>query len=58
VLAGTVRLVGTNTETIINNTFELLDDNIAYNKMAKSYNPYGDGKANDRIINYIKLLNI
>jgi UDP-N-acetylglucosamine 2-epimerase (non-hydrolysing) len=52
--AGTVCLVGTDTQLIINKTNELLTDNITYEKMTKSYNPYGDGKANKRILQYLK----
>jgi len=50
VKAGTVKLVGTNSEQIINNTFSLLDDNNNYKKMAQLTNPYGDGKAAKRIV--------
>ena len=33
---------------------ELIDDNEAYNKMAQAINPYGDGKASQRIVDIIK----
>ncbi|MDR0605619.1 MAG: UDP-N-acetylglucosamine 2-epimerase (non-hydrolyzing) [Bacteroidales bacterium] len=56
VSAGTVRLVGTDMEVIQNNVNELLNSSDTYNKMTKSYNPYGDGRANMRIINFIKQL--
>lgn len=56
--AGTVKLVGTNKEIIINEAQKLLDDELEYNKMSKAHNPYGDGKASDRIVNIIKLGNI
>ena len=48
--AGTVALVGTNTEKIVSMTESLLTDNVKYSRMAKASNPYGDGKASDRII--------
>jgi len=47
--AGTVRLVGTSTETIVTEATWLLDDWGIYQTMARSINPYGDGKAADRI---------
>ena len=52
--AGTVKLVGTSKETIIKEAQKLLDDEIEYNKMSKAHNPYGDGKACERIIEFIK----
>ncbi|MDY6861619.1 MAG: UDP-N-acetylglucosamine 2-epimerase (non-hydrolyzing) [Thermodesulfobacteriota bacterium] len=51
--AGTVKLVGTDKETIINNTFELLENQLLYEKMSKTANPYGDGKAAERIVNIL-----
>ncbi len=52
--AGTVKLVGTNPESIYIETMKLLNDNSAYALMAKAHNPYGDGKACERIINFMK----
>ena len=52
--AGTVKLVGTHVERIISETSELLDNKLAYDSMAKAHNPYGDGKACERIINFMK----
>jgi len=52
--AGTVRLVGTNTETIVSNAMELLDCEKAYEQMAFAHNPYGDGNASQRIIKVLK----
>ena len=49
--AGTVKLVGTNKESIIKEAQKLLDE---YNKMSKAHNPYGDGKACERIIQFLK----
>lgn len=54
VKAGTVKLVGTNCEGIINATVELLNNFDLYKKMAQAYNPYGDGKSCVRIVKYIK----
>jgi UDP-N-acetylglucosamine 2-epimerase (non-hydrolysing) len=52
--AGTVTLVGTNYELISKKTFDLLNDTKVYEKMSKSYNPYGDGKASKRILEFLK----
>ena len=54
VTAGTVRLVGTDYDKIINTVSELLDNQEAYQQMSKAVNPYGDGKACQRIVNYLK----
>ena len=48
--AGTVKLVGTDYNEIVDNVSELLDNPIAYEKMSKAVNPYGDGKACSRIV--------
>jgi UDP-N-acetylglucosamine 2-epimerase (non-hydrolysing) len=56
VQAGTVALVGTDHELISKKTFDLLNDSKLYEKMAKSYNPYGDGKACQRILEFIKTI--
>lgn len=48
--SGTVHLVGTNYEKIMSEVSILLDDQAAYHKMSHAVNPYGDGKACDRII--------
>ena len=53
VQAGTVRLVGTDTQRIVDDTRRLLDDPQAYAAMAKAANPYGDGKAAGRIVQAI-----
>ena len=49
--AGTVKLVGTDYDKIVNEVSILLDDASAYEKMSKAVNPYGDGKACGRIVN-------
>jgi UDP-N-acetylglucosamine 2-epimerase (non-hydrolysing) len=54
VSAGTVKLVGTNTQGIVSATNELLDNPLVYESMAKAHNPYGDGKACERIISFMK----
>ena len=48
--SGTVHLVGTNHDLIVNEVSTLLDDAAAYEKMSKAVNPYGDGKACNRIV--------
>lgn len=48
--AGTVKLVGTDYYLIVDKVSELLEDNESYNRMSKAVNPYGDGKACERII--------
>ena len=55
VTAGTVRLVGTNREKIIKETLRLLDDDSAYQSMSFAHNPYGDGKAAERIVNLLRM---
>ena len=49
VTAGTVKLVGTNEQAIVNEATKLLDDALEYDRMSKLHNPYGDGQASDRI---------
>lgn len=51
--AGTLKLAGTSEETIFQLAFELLNDPKAYDQMAKAANPYGDGKASERIVQAI-----
>ncbi|HYG73731.1 MAG TPA: UDP-N-acetylglucosamine 2-epimerase (non-hydrolyzing) [Planctomycetota bacterium] len=50
VSAGTVKLVGTDYNTIVNETSRLLSDAAAYDAMSRAQNPYGDGKATGRIL--------
>lgn len=50
VAAGTVKLIGTNQIVVYSETKKLLTNEVAYNGMAESANPYGDGKASERII--------
>jgi UDP-N-acetylglucosamine 2-epimerase (non-hydrolysing) len=52
--AGTVRLLGTDSDLIRDAVQNLIDDEILYAKMSQAHNPYGDGKACERIISFIK----
>ncbi len=52
--AGTVKLVGTNKNDIINACKMLFEDKDAYEIMSKSHNPYGDGRACERIVLFLK----
>ena len=52
--SGTVHLVGTDYDKIINEVSTLLEDDKAYEKMSKAVNPYGDGKACGRIVNALR----
>lgn len=52
--AGTVRLVGTDTDSIIDWTARLLTDSVAYDEMSFAHNPYGDGKAVKRILDALE----
>jgi UDP-N-acetylglucosamine 2-epimerase (non-hydrolysing) len=54
--AGTVLLVGTNTNKIVSETKKLLEDDQFYTKMSMLHNPYGDGVACKRIVEFIKKL--
>lgn len=54
--AGTAKLVGTDKEKIVIETLELLNNKKKYEKMAKAVNPYGDGKASQRIKSIISNL--
>ena len=56
--SGTVHLVGTDYDTIMAEVSTLLEDEEAYNKMSKAVNPYGDGKACDRIVRILKGENV
>lgn len=49
IAAGTARLVGTDKNRIVSEIFSLLDDEAAYNAMARAHNPFGDGRAAERI---------
>jgi UDP-N-acetylglucosamine 2-epimerase (non-hydrolysing) len=49
--AGTAMIVGTNYEKIVMNVSELLNNTSLYKKIAEAHNPYGDGKASQKIVN-------
>lgn len=53
VAAGTLKLVGTDRNTIVKEASRLLDDQVAYEQMAGVANPYGDGKAGERIVDLV-----
>jgi len=52
--AGTVKIVGTDPKVIINESQKLLDEIGEYNKMSRAHNPYGDGSASKKIVNFFK----
>lgn len=51
--AGTLKLVGTDSDVIYNETMRLLNDKEEYDRMSKASNPYGDGHASERIVDAI-----
>ena len=51
--AGTLKIVGTDRRRIVKEASLLLDDQVAYKKMAAIANPYGDGRAGQRIVELI-----
>lgn len=51
--AGTVKLVGTDHDLIVNEVSRLLEDKIYYDKMSQAVNPYGDGLACERIVKFL-----
>ena len=53
VAAGTVKIIGRTSEKIVHEVCCLIDDQKEYNKMARAMNPYGDGRASQRIIQHI-----
>lgn len=53
VAAGTVKLVGTDIKAIVDNVNVLIQNQSVYNKMSQAHNPYGDGKACERIVRVI-----
>ena len=56
--SGTVHLVGTDYDKIVSEVSLLLDDQVAYEKMSKAVNPYGDGHACERIANFLSIFNV
>jgi len=53
--AGTVKLVGTNPTNIITEAQKLLDNSEIYRQMSQAHNPYGEGKASQKIIEFLKM---
>ena len=53
VQAGTVKIVGTRVDRIVHGVEQLLEDSALYTKMAQATNPYGDGKAAERIVSAV-----
>lgn len=56
--AGTVILVGTDTQKIVSETQDLLQNKERYSKMSALHNPYGDGKASERIVEFLRYYNL
>jgi UDP-N-acetylglucosamine 2-epimerase (non-hydrolysing) len=56
VKAGTVEIVGSNYQQIINGVSRLLDDKKHYQKMSRAHNPYGDGLACKRIVDVLRTI--
>ena len=52
--AGTVKLVGTDYDKIVDEVSALIDNPEYYDRMSKAVNPYGDGKACERIMSYLQ----
>lgn len=52
--AGTAKLIGTSRERIVAESLRLLDDEAHYRSMSRAHNPYGDGKANERIVEILR----
>ena len=55
--AGTARLVGTDSDTIVSESERLLEDPAAYEDMARRANPYGDGRAAERVLEALRAMN-
>lgn len=54
IVAGTLKLVGSNAETIFNATKSLLENSVDYRRMSQAANPYGDGFASRRIVDILE----
>jgi UDP-N-acetylglucosamine 2-epimerase (non-hydrolysing) len=52
--AGTAKLIGTSRTKIVTESLRLLDDEAHYRSMSRAHNPYGDGKANERIVEILR----
>ena len=58
VAAGTVRLVGANRVNIVTGISELMEDPAVYQQMTRATNPYGDGRASERIVDFLAALTV
>ncbi len=56
--AGTALLVGADTDRIVREATRLLDDDAAYMRMSRAHNPFGDGRASERIVDLIALAHV
>lgn len=56
IFSGTAKLTGNKKENIVNGVTALIEDKEIHSAMARAHNPYGDGKATDRILDYLKKL--
>ena len=54
IASGSVKLVGTDKEKIVSSAQELLDNIEIYKKMSQSHNPYGDGSACAKIVEFVR----
>lgn len=52
-MTGAAKVVGTERELIVREVMRLLDDKTEYEMMAKAVNPFGDGRAAERIVGYL-----
>ena len=52
--AGLARIIGTNPDVIVKHVEELLEDGLAYRRMTTAINPYGDGRASERIVEVLR----
>ena len=52
--AGTAKLIGTDRARIVEESLRLLDDQAHYDSMSRAHNPYGDGRANERIVTILQ----
>ena len=55
VKAGTVKIVGTNIDVIVNESQKFLDNKNEYLKVSRAHNPYGDGLASKKIVNFFEI---
>src|SRR5690242_9784812 len=52
--SGLARIIGTNPDAIVKHVEELMEDSLAYRRMATAANPYGDGRASERIVEVLR----